>query len=64
MDKNPMARIRLLNRRPALTFDLEVGGLRYTATVGHFYDGRLAEIFLSNHKVNSSADVNARDLQR
>jgi len=56
-----MTRERLSNRRPALTFDLEVGGLRYTATVGRFPDGRIAEVFLNNHKSNSAADVNARD---
>jgi ribonucleoside-diphosphate reductase alpha chain len=38
-----------------------VGGLKYAATVGRFSDGRIAEIFLSNHKSNSAADVNARD---
>ena len=56
-----MTRERLSNRRPALTFDLEVGGLRYTATVGRFADGRLAEIFLTNHKAGSQAGANARD---
>jgi len=56
-----MTRTRLPNRRPATTFDFEVGGLGYTATIGRFMDGRLAEIFLSNHKVNSAADVAARD---
>jgi hypothetical protein len=34
-----MTRRRLENRRPALTFDLEVGGLKYTATVARFPDG-------------------------
>ena len=34
---------------------------RYTCTVGSFRDGRVAEIFLGNHKTNSSADTNARD---
>jgi len=56
-----MARERLSNRRPPLTFDLEVGGLRYTATVGRFPDGRIGELFLQNHKSDSSADTNARD---
>src|SRR5262245_40768466 len=56
-----MTRERLSNRRPALTFDLEVGGLRYTATVGRFADGRIGELFLQNHKSDSSADTNARD---
>ena len=54
-------RRRLENRRLAETFELEVGGLRYTATVGRFPDGRVGEIFLGNHKSNSAADTNARD---
>jgi hypothetical protein len=56
-------RNRLPNRRLAETFEfkLEDSGLKYTATIGRFPDGRLAEIFLSNHKSNSHADVNARD---
>jgi hypothetical protein len=53
-------RQRLPNRRVGQTFELEVG-LKYTATVGRFSDDRIAEIFLSNHKTNSAADVNARD---
>jgi hypothetical protein len=54
-------RERLPNRRLAETFDLEVNGLRYTATIGRSADGRVLEIFLNNHRVNSAADVNARD---
>lgn len=54
-------RTRLPNRRASETFDLEVAGLRYTATVSRFADGRIGELFLSNHKNNSSADTNARD---
>jgi ribonucleoside-diphosphate reductase alpha chain len=45
----------------AETFELVVGGLRYTATVGRFPDGSVGELFLSNHKSNSAADTNARD---
>jgi hypothetical protein len=48
-----VTRRRLPNRRVAETFEIEVGGLKYTATVG--------ELFLNNHKSNSAADVNARD---
>jgi hypothetical protein len=55
------ARRRLANRRAAETFEFEVAGLRYTCTAGRFPDGRIAELFLSNHKSNSAADVNARD---
>jgi hypothetical protein len=54
-------RERLPNRRLAETFELEVHGLKYTATVGRFPDGRVGELFLSNHKSNSAADTNARD---
>jgi hypothetical protein len=55
------ARRRLPNRRLAETFEIEVNGLHYTATVGRFADGRIGEIFLTNHKSNSAADTNARD---
>jgi hypothetical protein len=54
-------RERLPDRRSCETFELEVGGLRYVCSVGRFADGRLAEIFLSNHKSNSASDTAARD---
>jgi hypothetical protein len=54
-------RQRLPNRRQAETFAFEVAGLRYTCTVGRFPDGSIGELFLSNHKSNSVADINARD---
>jgi hypothetical protein len=54
-------RNRLPNRRSAESFELEVEGLRYTATVGRFPDGTIGEFFLNNHKSNSSADSAARD---
>jgi hypothetical protein len=54
-------RNRLPNRRPAESFELEVEGLLYTATVGRFPDGEIGELFLNNHKSNSSADTAARD---
>jgi hypothetical protein len=56
-----MTRERLPSRRSALTFDFEHAGLKYVATVGRFADGRVAEVFIQNHKSNSGADVNARD---
>ena len=43
-------RERLPNRRAAETFEVEVGGLRYIATVGRFIDGAIAELFLSTTK--------------
>ena len=56
-----MTRQRLANRRYSESFDLEVGGLRYTATFSRYADGRISELFLNNHKSNSAADTNARD---
>jgi hypothetical protein len=56
-----MNRERLPNRRAAETFEVEVNGLHYTATVSRYADGRIGELFLNNHKSNSQADANARD---
>jgi hypothetical protein len=55
------ARQRLSNRRASSNFNFECGGLAYVATISHFDDGRLAEIFLSNGKAGSDSDANARD---
>jgi hypothetical protein len=55
------ARARLPNRRLAETFSLECASLSYICTIGRFPDGRVAEVFLSNHKSNSAADTAARD---
>jgi ribonucleoside-diphosphate reductase alpha chain len=57
----PSIRRRLPNRRLAENLNFEVAGLRYTATIGRYSDGRIGELFLSNHKTNSGADVAARD---
>jgi ribonucleoside-diphosphate reductase alpha chain len=54
-------RARLPNRRASIVFELELHGLRYTASASYFADGRPAEIFLQNHKPGSQADANARD---
>jgi ribonucleoside-diphosphate reductase alpha chain len=35
--------------------------MNYAATISLFDDGRLAEIFLTNHKIGSDADAAARD---
>jgi hypothetical protein len=55
------ARTRMPNRRGSETFDFESQGLAFTATVSRFDDGRLGEIFLTNHKAGSMAGVNACD---
>jgi hypothetical protein len=54
-------RERLPNRRLSETFDFEVGGLKYRCTVSKFSDGRIAEVFLSNHKASSQAYANAKN---
>jgi hypothetical protein len=57
-----IARRRLLpSRRASETFEIEICGLRYTATVSRFPDGRIGELFLQNHKPGSQSDSNARD---
>jgi hypothetical protein len=58
---NAAARQRLPNRRPAETFDIEAGGLHYTTTIGFYPDGRIGEIFLTNHKAGSEAGIMASD---
>jgi hypothetical protein len=55
------ARQRLPNRRFSETFGLECAGLRYVATISRFGDGSLAEVFVSNHRVNSQAGIMASD---
>jgi hypothetical protein len=54
-------RQRLPNRRACETFNFEVDGLHYCATVSRFEDGHIGEIFLASHKAGSQADTAARD---
>jgi hypothetical protein len=54
-------RQRLADRRASETFSLECAGLHYVATISRFDDGRIAEVFLSNHKAGSHADTAAKD---
>jgi ribonucleoside-diphosphate reductase alpha chain len=54
-------RCRLPNRRASESFTFELDGLRFTATVSRFADGRVGEVFLNNHKSGNQAD---RDEQR
>jgi len=55
------SRERLPNRRASTTFAIELHGLRFTASVSRFADGRIADIFLQNHKPGSQSDAKARD---
>jgi hypothetical protein len=54
-------RERLRNRRPSENFTFEIAGLKFTATVSRFADGRISELFLNNHKAGNQSDTNARD---
>jgi hypothetical protein len=54
-------RKRLSNRRRSESFVFELEGLRFTATVSRFEDGRPSELFLNNHKHGNQMDTNARD---
>ncbi len=54
-------RQRLPDRRGSETFTFEVGGLRYSATISRFEDGRVGELFLNNHKMGNQSDTKARD---
>jgi ribonucleoside-diphosphate reductase alpha chain len=56
-----MPRERLPNRRVSESFGFECNGLQYTATISRFDDGRIAEVFIGNHKNGSDADTAARD---
>jgi hypothetical protein len=56
-----MIRQRLPNRRPCESFNFFWRGMRFSATFSHFPDGRLSEVFLSNGRVATDADMAARD---
>ena len=56
-----MTRRTMTNRRLADTFDFHHDGHHYTASVGYFGDGRLAEIFMATGKPGSAMETVARD---
>jgi hypothetical protein len=56
-----LARERLPNRRGHELLEFDHEGIRYTAGVGRFEDGRLAEIFLNTGKLGTAVDTFARD---
>ena len=61
MTQPTQTRQRLPNRRAHELLSFEHGGIRYTAGVGRFKNGDLAEIFLNTRKHGTAVDVNARD---
>src|ERR1700720_474125 len=56
-----MTRERLSNRRLHESFTFTHAGMRYTAGIGRFPDGRLAEVFLNGAKRGTDADTAAKD---
>ena len=61
MTDNATARERLPNRRLCENFTFEHVGMKYIASVAHYGDGKLGEIFISNCKPGSDADAAAKD---
>jgi hypothetical protein len=55
-------RERLSNRRVHEIFDFEAMGLRFTAGVGRYPDGRIGEIFLNHYNAGSAIGTLAHDL--
>jgi ribonucleoside-diphosphate reductase alpha chain len=54
-------RERLPQRRFSQNLDIEVNGRKYRCSFSRFPDGRLAEVFISNNRVNSDSDTAAKD---
>jgi hypothetical protein len=61
-DATPVARNRLPDRREHTVINFTTSdGFRYTAGLGYFEDGRLAEIFLNADKIGTAIETAARD---
>jgi len=56
-----MTRERLPNRRASEMFEVEAHNLPFTVGVSKYSDGRLAEIFIINHRAGSAAGILASD---
>jgi ribonucleoside-diphosphate reductase alpha chain len=56
-----VTRERLPDRRGHELVDFDHGGFRYTAGVGRFADGRLAEVFFNVAKSGTEIETTARD---
>jgi hypothetical protein len=54
-------RERLANRRSSLFFCIEAMKLRFSVSASRYPDGRLAEVFMDNHKGGSDVGTLVRD---
>ena len=57
---SPPIRMRLPDRRGHVLIDFEADEFRYTAGLGFFEDGRLAEVFLNASKIGTPIETAAR----
>jgi hypothetical protein len=56
-----MNRRRLPQRRRSITFEVVAFDLKFTVTASYFCDGRLGELFITNHRAGSAAGILASD---
>jgi len=54
-------RDRLPNRRRCESFEFAHAGMQFTATMGFYPNGEVAEIFLSSNKPGTAVEAVARD---
>jgi hypothetical protein len=59
---NERVRQRLANRRAHELLDFEAMGMKFTASVSRYPDGRISELFLDNHKAGSAIGTLVRDM--
>jgi ribonucleoside-diphosphate reductase alpha chain len=55
-----ITRQRLPNRRAHEVIPFTFSGIRFTAGIGRFEDGRTAEIFIDSNKAGSAVEASAR----
>jgi ribonucleoside-diphosphate reductase alpha chain len=55
-------RTHLPDRRDCELITFESGGMRFTASIGRYPDGRVSELFLDNHKAGSTIGTLVRDM--
>jgi hypothetical protein len=54
-------RQKLPQRRASITFDINSRNLRFTVTASRLANGELGEVFIQNHKADSTAGIMASD---
>lgn len=54
-------RARLPDRRGHELIDISHGGFRFTAGIGRFADGSLAEVFINSTRTGTGVETQARD---